>query len=563
MTSSDSDDDDDDNSGCNNSASLEPIHLPLDDFTFQYEKEFRNPNMFGEIYSMAFASAAIFVLADIRAAARDGLIELSEDIQTLPVTSDAIVTAFRANEKRLKSVLRDEDFIFLKHVSASTDAIEDDTNDDEKLALIMLKQCTFEYFGDDHAESDCVYLILRNSFKKRITVCFRGSITLQDWIQDSKVFVQDIPNPVSDRPGQPPTIGVHLGFREYLYGESTKTSIREVGLIKSSVGSFAITANSDDGGSDTETSMDSWNIVDVVTALAKWKEQTGIIGSISKTYPTAVDTTRSDENTTLKEDTEQESQINENDDRSAKKCGESPCHSGHQCRLDKILEEVKNLVQKYNDHLVYITGHSLGGALGLLTALEAGTRFGKKGRPITFIGIANPRGGTEEFRDAVNVLEKEGKLRCVCVHAVHDLVPMIPVSTIATASKKRFCQCGIELVLSKGKFEIRYSSKPDDKYMHRVGKVLKSPHKIKQRHHYLTYLKEMKVFAEPLRKLHLNDYYNKLYSFEVFVSSEKKLTPMTVEVQKYGNENVSAYTYDLDAREEEAEDQDCNEEASI
>mmetsp|Transcript_10947 Transcript_10947/g.24872 ORF Transcript_10947/g.24872 Transcript_10947/m.24872 type:complete len:99 (-) Transcript_10947:7-303(-) len=47
----------------------------------------------------------------------------------------------------------------------------------------------------------------------------------------------------------------------------------------------------------------------------------------------------------------------------------------HKCRLEKILEEVQSLYEENDDYSIYITGHSLGGALGLLTSLEAGARF--------------------------------------------------------------------------------------------------------------------------------------------------------------------------------------------
>ena len=69
-------------------------------------------------------------------------------------------------------------------------------------------------------------------------------------------------------------------------------------------------------------------------------------------------------------------------------------------RLERILKEIGDLTTEYRDHRIYVTGHSLGGALGLLAALEAAALFGKPDRPVTFVGIANPRAGTEGFRDA-------------------------------------------------------------------------------------------------------------------------------------------------------------------
>ena len=96
-----------------------------------------------------------------------------------------------------------------------------------------------------------------------------------------------------------------------------------------------------------------------------------------------------------------------NDDDLVDKCSSNNSSSNdnsfasnnHRCRLDRILEEIDELRKEDKNYSIYVTGHSLGGALGLLTALEAGARFGKNGLPVTYVGIANPRGGTEAFRD--------------------------------------------------------------------------------------------------------------------------------------------------------------------
>jgi hypothetical protein len=60
----------------------------------------------------------------------------------------------------------------------------------------------------------------------------------------------------------------------------------------------------------------------------------------------------------------------------------------------------------------------------------------------------------------------------------------------------------------------------------------------------LTYLRELEDFSEPLRELHLNDYYNKIYDSELFEPSEKKLTPMIVTVNRNGDGGT--YTCNLE-----------------
>jgi len=92
---------------------------------------------------------------------------------------------------------------------------------------------------------------------------------------------------------------------------------------------------------------------------------------------------------------------------------------------------------------------------------------------------------------------------------------------------------------------MRYSPKSHNSYIKRIGIALGTAHKISERHHYLTYLDELGRFSEPLRELHLNDYYNKIYDSEIFVPSKKKLTPRVVRVHRDDNVDNNTHTYVL------------------
>mmetsp|Transcript_9167 Transcript_9167/g.10698 ORF Transcript_9167/g.10698 Transcript_9167/m.10698 type:complete len:564 (-) Transcript_9167:274-1965(-) len=553
--------------------------LPVDfphELLLENEDDIQHPNLFSEVYSMAYASAAIFALADVREAARKKIIDVQE-ITSLPVTAHAIEKAFIDNKDTLRNHLKPADFSFMESLSYITMEVEggeklhSEENDLKRDKMNLLHKCTLHYFGDDNVENDCVYLILKNPINKRLIVCFRGSITYQDWIKDSKVFVGDIPNPLSDRPDQPPTIGVHLGFKEYLYGISRKVSISQLGAIRSSLGSYSYNSSTSSDINESEDKFNTANANAAVVgtgmnmnmnettakhihrmslnlglAVSKLKEKAGLKGprySLSLANNTDTSQLDADNNDNDQDDDngggdgdgdgdhQDNSDDDDNDDVNDDNDSERDSNTQrtrHRCRLDKILEEIDDLHKQNEEYKIYITGHSLGGALGLLLALEAGTRFGKSGLPVTYVGIANPRGGTETFRDAVAVLEKEGRLRCICVHGHLDLVPMIPTSPPNRTASKRFCQSGIEMVLEPDQFVMRYSPRADDNYIQRVGLALSRAHKIAERHHYMTYLKELRNFAKPLRELYLNDYYNIIYDSETFPCSERKLTPMVV-----------------------------------
>merc|ERR1712157_29837 len=58
-----------------------------------------------------------------------------------------------------------------------------------------------------------------------------------------------------------------------------------------------------------------------------------------------------------------------------------------------ILHQVQVLMNAYPDYSLYVTGHSLGGALALIVALEAACLYGRRDWPVTWIGIGNPMVG--------------------------------------------------------------------------------------------------------------------------------------------------------------------------
>ena len=147
--------------------------------------------------------------------------------------------------------------------------------------------------------------------------------------------------------------------------------------------------------------------------------------------------------------------------------------------------------------------------------------------------------GNKGFRDAVEVLERKGKMRCISVHGHLDIVPMLPSSTFNRTTKRRFCQSGFELVLKSqsNKLYMHRSEQADDKYLQRIGLALFRADKIQERHHYVTYLKELEALERPLHKLYLNDFYDKIVDKGLFPCSEKKMTPMRVRAAR-GRDSV-------------------------
>jgi hypothetical protein len=427
-----------------------------------------NPTLFSETYAMSLVAAAIFSFADVRKAARNGKINAPE-ATVLPLR---VMTALQ---------------VFADH--------KDDQTVDGLSFSNIVKDIAIHYFGDEDTNSDCVYLLLESRQLARIVLCFRGSITINDWIKDSKVVVGSIKNPLYMRPHQPPKLGVHLGFREYLYDETKSVTLK-----------FPLVSEK----------------IEIVKKAARDLPQS-MKSLLTSNTPTDVEAPLVSAN----KDSEEESPKTNDKTAAVPSRPDTDIRNNKTNRLSQILEQVGSLRSKREDYRIYVTGHSLGGALAMLTALEVAALWGTTDNPVTFIGIGNPRAATYSFRDAVEILEREGKMRCLGVYNYLDIVPMIPTSALHVRSKNTFCQVGFQMVVHPDKFEMRYCPKMNKSYQdfkdqwRRMMLAIFRPDKIGGRHHYLTYMTRLRDLEEPLSRLHLNDYYNDVVGINLFVGSKK------------------------------------------
>jgi len=127
-------------------------------------------------------------------------------------------------------------------------------------------------------------------------------------------------------------------------------------------------------------------------------------------------------------------------------------------RYDKIIDDIKPLVEE--GYKVYVTGHSLGGALATMFSfkLAGEKRLPWLPKPVTCISYAAPLGGTSDYRTAFEELEKEGLLRHLRINNEEDLVPATPPFSLGFR-RRYFKHVGINLRLKKKGFEMIHSSK--------------------------------------------------------------------------------------------------------
>jgi len=101
-------------------------------------------------------------------------------------------------------------------------------------------------------------------------------------------------------------------------------------------------------------------------------------------------------------------------------------HMGFQLVYEHIRKSTAELLAKCNGvKRIYVTGHSLGGAVALLGAFDI-VHNTMPGVPVEIYTFAGPRTGTGIFTDSIN------KLIPKCVRVVNhgDLVPEVPVPPI-------------------------------------------------------------------------------------------------------------------------------------
>jgi hypothetical protein len=206
------------------------------------------PSLFNEVIEMMVNSVSVFTIADFRRLARANIVSAPEFLE-LPQTTATLLSCFAENQEIAKAKMKSNQIRVMQSLL--------DTNEQTRH---LLENGTLHYVGDEKADEECVYAITTNSYRKRIVVMFRGSITVRDWIQDSKFILSEVQNPLAGESDQPETIRLHKGFSEYLYHNSPSV------LLSTSYIRQAISGSRNEGGVEASQSKLE-EVLDKVKAL--------------------------------------------------------------------------------------------------------------------------------------------------------------------------------------------------------------------------------------------------------------------------------------------------------
>lgn len=112
-------------------------------------------------------------------------------------------------------------------------------------------------------------------------------------------------------------------------------------------------------------------------------------------------------------------------------CGETKAgwDGSTKSKAEEIMGHLTHLVNENPGFNVYITGHSLGGALSTLMSMRAASKFELKTTVIN-VSFASPFVGDQQFRDKFYELEQEGKIKHLRFSNYEDVVPLVPYSTL-------------------------------------------------------------------------------------------------------------------------------------
>jgi len=466
------------------------------------------PNLFTETVQPTIASIMVFAFADLRRIAREETEHGNNDplqVLDLPMSGREVIKVCLENQELIKQKVRPSHYKIVKYL------LSDDFMEAYGKEVSSIDHVLIQYCGDDNELNECVHSIAANSKTKQITLCFRGSITMQDWLHDAKLVIGDVANPLYDKDDkskdQPEYLGVHLGFRDYLYDvkDPLLPTIR-LSDMQSKMSRF-LAANEDSSsankGPKKSCNDDSMETTQQVPAHAN-EGQKGSHQPLHKIQSKVTEEIMkvNEEITKLKvkmvsKEVSQELEPQKN-------------------KIDIILDQVQVLLDANPGYKVYITGHSLGGALALLTSVQASVRFARPGIPVTCVTVANPRVGDNRFRGAIQSLEQNKMLRLLTVHNSLDLVPSMPnrLCRCDFCRPNKFCMPGIIMILNKRSFSITYHSATNDTRweelkgeFQRLLIVIFCFYQMGLSHDYRTYLDRLVAQKDKLTKMYLNDLY--------------------------------------------------------
>jgi len=372
-------------------------------------------DLFREVVSMLDTSVLVASYAALRHLARENKLKQPELILECPVTVSNVIECVHANITDVMSELGDdrygvfEAFLDTREKRLEESAVRMGTT---YAALEQEQQMGVMHFGDEKSNQELVYAINLDSVRKRVIVVFRGTTTKIDLRQDLRAYQQVIENPLKGATGMSDNIRVHFGFYEYLFANERKEQEEKM--------EESLKIVEEDVIMSTEEKRDRREMLHQEKSNAIFQ-----MDKLQDAYGIEI---------------------------------ESKC--------DLIMSQAISLLEKNPGFELYITGHSMGGALAtLFGAVAAMSNSPHVPKPVTCISFSSPKVGNVHFKTVYEKLEQDDLIRKVRVLNGLDPIPKTPSPGIFRILIYALCpwsvldgynHVGIELKLKETGYTISY-----------------------------------------------------------------------------------------------------------
>lgn len=196
-----------------------------------------SPSVFDDATTMISAALSVYVFADLRALARDSETRISLEDFNLPMNLGEVMQAIETNKEALRESMSPRAYAEVEEMCRTLAQLHGNKNGGMMSAIFgKSEESQLVEFVDIESQKRLVHAITVNRSEKRITVSFRGSATLNDFITDSKIVQIKVDNPVFVLDGKlPETINIHSGFHAYLFTKNTETGKPRIDEIFDSI----------------------------------------------------------------------------------------------------------------------------------------------------------------------------------------------------------------------------------------------------------------------------------------------------------------------------------------
>jgi len=397
-------------------------------------------NLYNEVRGPMGIAFFMFLLADIREMALAG--ELTESspetirkLTDLPIDGYEFLTLYKENKEAIqKKIESKERYEMYASIFAVPEGVDDDT------ARMYLRSKEMIHCDDLNSEEECVFGVIINHINKRVTVAFRGSVTPKDFVQDAKALFTPIPNPVEIvedadhtidplllRRSVPDKLMVHLGFREYLYGETSPLYMPEFikKVHKASRQQFEMVTKTSESvirsASETLINTSTGTIRKAsdtfMPGFAKGKEKDaegatteeestlGKMKSYAGSFVPGFMTRKKDDNEELLKEPSMDIEEGLEVEQGLEAADvDVDVDSTPKKKYEVILDMVSAILKENPGYVLQICGHSLGGALATMFAFEAAAANDELiPKPVFCVTSGAPKVGNLDFLHAFEV----------------------------------------------------------------------------------------------------------------------------------------------------------------